>query len=318
MSRRTLALSAGLEQRIVAAEDTAYARFGLARVDRHLTIDSNAGRVDVRVSIFGKHTDRTPVVLLHGIGSAQVLAAPLLPFLPYRQVIAIDWPGHGLSGPCALAPNHDMRSHASSVIASVLNALNLPSVDLVGHSMGAQFSLYAGLDLGARIRRLVLLGAPGAAFHGIRPLTAMKVLAVPRVGPALLSRPMSDRAFDRFNDLALGVGAFDRQPEDLLAALRLMGTRTTNATSLASYFRAMVRNGSVREGVALTERELGRVTQPVFHAWGEDDVFLHPLEAARSIVAMPNSHLLRVPAAGHAPWLQATQQVGEAVARHLE
>jgi len=46
-------------------------------------------------------------------------------------------------------------------------------------------------------------------------------------------------------------------------------------------------------------------------------VFLSPGTAARSIVALPDAHLVRVPGAGHAPWLQATQRVGNAVAQHL-
>lgn len=320
MTRRLRALpldlDLDLEIEIVAAEDAAYESYGLRRTDKRLHIPTSAGDVDVRVSIFGDATQRTPVLLLHGIGSAQVLAAPLMAFLGGRQVIALDWPGHGLSGPCTLPPTHDMRLHATSVVEAVLDALDVPVADLVGHSMGAQFSLYAGLDLATRIRRLVLLGAPGAAFAGIRPLTAMKLLAVPRLGPYLLSRKMSDRAFDRFNDLALGTGALDRH-EEVRTALRQLGSRTTNAASLASFFCAMVRNGDVRDGVALTERELGRVTQPTFLAWGDEDVFLRPLEGARSIVAVRDSHLLRVPAAGHAPWLQAEDQVGRSVAYHL-
>jgi pimeloyl-ACP methyl ester carboxylesterase len=316
MKHRVKLLPEDLDRQIIEAEDAAYAAYGLVRTDKRLSINTNVGRLDVRVTIFGDATDQTPVLLLHGIGSAQALAAPLLPFLADRQVVALDWPGHGLSGPCLLAPTQDMRAHASSVVGSVLDALDLTVVDLIGHSMGAQFSLYAGLDLGQRIRRLVLLGAPGAAFEGIRPLTAMKVLAVPRLGPFLLSRPMSERAFDSFNDLALGTGAL-RGYAEIRAALLALSARTTNAASLASYFCAMVKGGHVREGVALTERDLGRVTQPTFLVWGDDDVFLRPVEAARSIVSVRDSHILRVPAAGHAPWLQAMELVGRSVAGHL-
>ncbi|RHW28502.1 alpha/beta hydrolase [Nocardioides immobilis] len=316
MTQRLQLLPPELDLQIVSAEDAAYEFYGLGRTGKQITIRTSAGEVDVRVSVFGDATNYNPVLLLHGIGSAQVLAAPLMTFLGGRQVVALDWPGHGLSGPCVLAPTHDMRSHASSVVEAVLDALDLPVVDLVGHSMGAQFSLYAGLDLGARIRRLVLLGAPGAAFQGIRPLTAMKLLAMPRLGPFLLSRPVSDRAFDRFNELALGPGALDRHGP-VRTALQLLGSRTTNSRSLASFFCAMVKAGQVREGVALTERDLGRIAQPTFLAWGDEDVFLHPLEAARSIVAVRDSHLLRVRAAGHAPWLQAQDLVGRSVAEHL-
>ena len=312
-ARRTLA---ELDREIVAAEDTAYAHHGVAREERYLDLDTGLGGVEVRVSVFGTQNHQPPVLLLHGIGSAQVLAAPLLPFLSDRQVIALDWPGHGLSQSCVLTPGHDMRAHASMVIASLLDALDVTACDLVGHSMGAQFGLYAALDLPERLRRLVLLGAPGAAFEGIRPLVAMKLLAVPRLGPALLSRPMSERAFDRFQDQALGAGALAATPE-LVPALRLLTARTANAAALASYFRAMIRHGAVRAGVALSAADLGHLIQPTLLVWGDHDVFLSPGTAARSIVALPDAHLVRVPGAGHAPWLQATQRVGNAVAQHL-
>lgn len=305
-----------LDERIVAAEDAAYGFYGLSRKDHYLTVATSCGPTDVRVSVFGEANDEPPILLLHGIGSAQVLAAPLIPFFGERQVLALDWPGHGLSGPCKLSPIQDMRVHAATVVESVLDVVGAQTADIVGHSMGAQFSLYAGLDHPDRIRRLVLLGAPGAAFEGIRPLTAMKLLAVPRLGPLLLSRPMSERAFDKFNDLALGTDALAGYRE-VRSALRLIGLRTENAASLASYFCAMVKGGKVRDGVALTERELGRITQPTCLAWGDNDVFLRPQEAARSIVGLRDSHLLRVSAAGHAPWLQAPSAVGQHLRRHL-
>ena len=305
-----------LDLRIIEAEDLTYGLYGLRRNDKYLRVETGCGQTEVRATIFGDASDQPPILLLHGIGSAQVLAAPLIPYLGERQVIALDWPGHGLSGPCVLAATQDMRVHARAVVESVLDALSLETVDMVGHSMGAPFSLYSGLELPGRIRRLILLGAPGAAFEGIRPLAAMKLLAVPKLGPFLLARPMSDRAFDRFNDLALGAGALDAYPE-LRSALRLLGARTANATSLASFFCAMVKGGHVREGIALADRELGRVTQPTCVAWGDQDVFLPPLEAARSLVALRNCHSLRVPSAGHAPWLQALELVGGHVGRHL-
>jgi pimeloyl-ACP methyl ester carboxylesterase len=312
-SRRT----ADLDEQIIRAEDASYSFYGLTRKDDRLTVATGCGGTEVRVAIFGEPDGRPPILLLHGIGSAQVLAASLIPSLRGRQVFALDWPGHGLSGPCHLPPTQDMRAHASTVVGSLLDSLGVETVDLVGHSMGAQFSLYAGLDHPERVRRLVLLGAPGAAFPGIRPLAAMKLLAVPHLGPFLLSRPMSERAFDKFNDLALSPGALAPYKE-VRAALRLLGLRTDNATSLASFFCAMVKGGKVRDGVALSERELGRLTQPTCLAWGDDDVFLTPLQAARSIVAIRDANPLRVPGAGHAPWLQSPGSVGSHVARHLD
>jgi len=318
MSRRPTLLPLERDCAIRDAEEAAFGYYGVTRIEKRIAVSTGVGDIQARISMFDGPDDVPPVVLLHGIGSATVLTAPLLRFLNGRRVIALDWPGHGLSEGVVLPESIDMRDHATGVVRSLLDALDIKQADVVGHSMGAQFALYCGLDLGPRVRRLVVLGAPGAGFVGIRPLPAMKLLALPRLGPALLARSMSDKAFDRFNDLALGAGALDRQSPDVRVALRLLSERTENGSSLASYFRGMLRRGAVRPGLSLGERELGRVTQPTLVVWGDDDIFLRPLEAASSIVAIRDAHVIRLAGAGHAPWLQDPYCVGTALARHLD
>ena len=232
-------------------------------------------------------------------------------------MIVVDWPGHGLSGPCVLPPTLGIRTHAITTLVSLLDELDLPEVDLVGHSLGAQFSLYAAHDLGSRVRRIVLLGAPGAGFSGVKPVPIMKLLATPGLGRALLSAPMSENTFHRNQDLMLGPGALDESPPKLLEAAYLLAGRRSNAASLASFFRSLIRRGAVRDGVALSLDELGRIQQPALFAWGDQDVFLTPSVAASSIVAIRDTRLLRLPTAGHAPWLQADKLIGRAVAEHL-
>jgi pimeloyl-ACP methyl ester carboxylesterase len=302
---------------IRAAERATYASYGLGATERYVRVDAGCGRVDVRITEFGNDESQVPVVMLHGIGSATVLGASLVPHLRDRRVIALDWPGHGLSGACVLPATLGIRTHATTAITSLLDALGLEQVDLVGHSLGAQFALYAAHDLGSRIRRIVLLGAPGAAILGVKPVTVMKLLATPGLGRALLSAPMSLRAFHRNQDLTLGPGALDDAPPKLVEAAYLLAGRTANAASIASFFRALIKRGVVRQGVGLTLEELGRVHQPALLVWGDQDVFLVPSRAATSIVALRDMRLLRLPTAGHAPWLQADPLAGRAIAQHL-
>ncbi len=299
------------------AEARAYAHYDMSSVDRTVTVESSLGPVDVRVCVFGEPTDETPVVLLHGIASVTVIAASLLPYLRGRQVYAVDWPGHGLSGASVLPRGTRFRTQAVAVLRSLLDALGLDRVDLVGHSMGAQISLYSALDLGPRVRRLALLGAPGAGLPGVRPITAMKLAAIPGLGPALLAAPMSERVFIRGNEVALGKGVLDDVPADVLRAAHLLAGRRSNARSIASFFRTLLKRGKVRPGIALDATELARITQPVLMAWGDADVFLTPDAATEAISAIPDLHLVRIPAAGHAPWLEDPVTVGIAIATHL-
>lgn len=111
------------------------------------------------------------VVCLHGIGSgaASWLDTACL-LAPHARLIAWDAPGYGDSTPvAAMVPNaadYAARLHA------LLDALDIESCVLVGHSLGALIAASAarpGSALAARIRRLVLIspasgyGAPGQA-----------------------------------------------------------------------------------------------------------------------------------------------------------
>jgi pimeloyl-ACP methyl ester carboxylesterase len=302
---------------IRAAEKAAYAHYGLVPRERYVRTDTGCGHVEVRLTEFGTDETQPPIVLLHGIASITVLAASLVPSLGERRVIAVDWPGHGLSGPCVLPQGLGIRTHATTTLASLLDTLGLEQVDLVGHSMGAQFALYAAHDLGVRVRRVVLLGAPGAAITGVKPVSIMKLLATPGLGRAMLSVPMSYGTFHRNQDLTLGPGALDDAPPKLVEAAFLLAGRRSNAASIASFFRSLIRRGAVRQGVALPLEELGRLRQAALFAWGDLDVFLAPALAATSIVAIRDVRVLRLATAGHAPWLQANAEVGAAVATHL-
>jgi pimeloyl-ACP methyl ester carboxylesterase len=187
----------------------------------------------------------------------------------------------------------------------------------MGHSLGGQFSLYAALDLGPRVRRIVLLGAPGAGFEGVKPAPVMIILAIPGIGRGMLALPMSRKAFVRNNENTLGKGALRHVPEELITTGLLSGRRKSFAPSVASYFHALICRRQVRTEVMVTPEELATLTQPTLIALGEEDVFLSPAGAARSINAIPDHRLLVLPGVGHAPWLQAPDAVGTAIAEHL-
>ncbi len=302
-----------------SAEAQVFAAYGLTRTEEWVDLTTANGRYSVRLQQFGEGArGAPPVVLLHGVGSMQALAAPLLPYLAGRRVIAVDWPGHGLSGPCILPPTTDLRRFASSVLDSLLTEIDETRIDLVGHSLGAQFSLYAALDLAPHVRRIALLGAPGAAFTGAKPATMMKVMALPRIGARLLSRKLTDEMFVKLNeDYILGRHAFRDAPPAMASVGSLLASRPGNAQSVASFFRALIRGNQIRDGIAIPHADLARMSQPALMAWGDEDVFLTPASAATSIVSIRDIRLIRLPNAGHAPWLNNPRAVGEALAEHL-
>lgn len=309
---------AALDARVRELEQAAYQHFGLDTDEEMLPLHTPCGEVEVRVLQIGQqHTEQTPVLMLHGVGSYSVLAVEVMSYLTDRRIIVLDWPGHGLSGPCQVPGPGYLRGLAISVVEGVLDELGVPMVDVIAHSLGGQFTCYAALDIPRRIRRLALLGCPGGAFPGGKPLAAMVAMAVPRVGERLMASQITFDRFEKFNDVAIGPRAGAHLPAEVHQACFQMTSRAIYAHSVSSYLRAIIRGPAFRTQHNLSRAEIERITQPTLFAWGDRDAFLTPMTAAESIVAVRNHRLLRLPFAGHAPWLDEPELVGRAVVESL-
>jgi pimeloyl-ACP methyl ester carboxylesterase len=257
-----------------------------------------------------------PILLLHGIASVTALAVPLLAALADRRVLAVDWPGHGLSGADVVPAGSGLRAHAVAVLDEVLTFFELTSVDVIGHSLGGQVALYLAVAHPERLRRLVLLGAPGAAFSQARATFGMRVVAVPGLGTAMLGLSTSARAHDRAVDRLLGAGVLDDYPSQINEIGFLASQRSEFAASVASLFRAMMTPFTARAGTALTAAELAHLTVPTLIVWGTDDVILTPAHGRASADAIPHATIVEVEG-GHAPWLNDLVRVGDAVSAFL-
>src|ERR671924_2382154 len=76
-----------------------------------------------------------PLLLVHGGGDGAFEWVPVLPALARnRRVLAVDRPGHGLADPFDYR-GVDLLEHARTFLGDVLDALELPSVDVVANSL---------------------------------------------------------------------------------------------------------------------------------------------------------------------------------------
>lgn len=242
---------------------------------------------------------------------------PLLPHAVAWHVILVDWPGHGLSGPPSLPHWPDaFRSYTHELFRSMFAKLGCVTVDIVGHSLGAQLGLYLAIDDPGRVRRLVVLGAPGACLPGTGLLPLTPLMATPILGPLLMLLPRPESARRRFADKAVGEGVMETQTSALRTATRAVTSRRANAAGAAALFRSLVTGSKVRPEARLLPHDLAHVQAPVLLVWGEDDAFLTPDAAHDSIAAIPHGRLLTV-RAGHTPWLGHVDQVGTAIAEFL-
>lgn len=98
-----------------------------------------------------------PLVMIHGLGCASSCDYPTVaadPALRGRRMLLIDLLGSGFSDrPEAFG--YTIDGHARSVVA-LIEALELPQVDLFGHSMGGSVAIAGAAMLGERLHRLVV------------------------------------------------------------------------------------------------------------------------------------------------------------------
>jgi pimeloyl-ACP methyl ester carboxylesterase len=96
------------------------------------------------------------VLFIHGAGMDHTVWALQTRYFAHhgRAVLAVDLPGHGRSGGALLRSIAEMASW----IVRMLDAAEVQSAALVGHSMGALIALEAAAAAPARVRSLALLG----------------------------------------------------------------------------------------------------------------------------------------------------------------
>jgi len=304
-----------LDAQLRAAESRVYDAYALSTRELRVRVPSLDCGVRV-VEVEGDDT-RPPVVLLHGISSVSALAIPLMPGFGGRRVLAIDFPGHGLSDPFRFPKGAGVADALSAVVSAVVEELADAPVDLVAHSLGGQTALTYVLANPGAVNRLVLLGAPGAGFEGVHPVAAMRAFAIPGFGRFVLSLPTSLEACARNGEAMLGAGTLQGYPHEIEEVGWLASRRPGFAPSLASCFRGLLSLGGVRPGVAVTKDRLATITIPTLMIWGERDVFLTPAVGRESIAAIPGSQLIVVPDAGHAPWLNDLPGASAAVSSFL-
>ena len=102
----------------------------------------------------------TPIVLLHDANtSLRTWAGWTDSLARFYQVISVDLPGFGLTGP------HPQGSYSAFMYASFFDRfvrqLNLRSFHLAGNGLGAQIAWFYATEHPERLRKLILLDAPG-------------------------------------------------------------------------------------------------------------------------------------------------------------
>jgi pimeloyl-ACP methyl ester carboxylesterase len=128
-----------------------------------------------------------PLLLIHGVAGSSLAWVPLFAHLSDKyRVIAPDLLGHGQSD----KPRADYSLGAFAVwLRDFLDALDIPAVTLVGHSMGGGIALQLVYQHRAYCRRLVLVNSGGLGPHVSMPLRLLSTPGAELLLPVVASRP---------------------------------------------------------------------------------------------------------------------------------
>ncbi|TFH20306.1 MAG: alpha/beta hydrolase [Acidimicrobiales bacterium] len=247
------------------------------------------------------------VVFIHGGSNGGSSWDSLVARLDGFRCIMLDRPGCGLSDPLPTRPDgiEGIEGYADSLIADLLDALELGQSNVVATSYGGYFALRGAAAHPDRIDRILefswTIGAPMAKV----PLM-MRLSSVAGVGWLMARVAPTERAVRMMlRQIGLGAaldsGRFDQESLDWYVAL-LRHTHTMRndfeaSPKLISPIRGM------NERVLLPARLLADIRAPVYFLWGEDDPNGGADIARQFTSHVPNAELELMAGAGHAPWM---------------
>jgi pimeloyl-ACP methyl ester carboxylesterase len=220
-----------------------------------------------------------------------------------RHVIAFDNRGVGASGGSVPDTIGEMAAGAVAFI----RALGYDQVDLLGFSLGGGVAQVITLEHPELVRRVILAGTGPAGGGGIEKINRIAAAAYTKAALTL----RDPRHYLFFNRNATG----KRAASEYMARLK---ERTADRDKRISMQARLAQLKAIREAGLGTPHDLGKITQPVFVANGDNDVMVassHSEDLARRI---PNAKLTIYPDSGHGGVFQYHREFVPAVLEFLE
>ena len=301
-----------IEEQIRDAERRLFARHDVSMAEHLLDLKVGGSALRVRVLEVGSGL---PVVLLHPGTLFAAHWAPMLPHIPNRRLLCIDFPGHGLSSGVDYR-KHNPRDHTVAMLRQLLPELGLGAVPMVGNSLGGISALWLAVDEPSLVSHLVILGVPGVALRGGGPNFLLALLGLPGISRLLLSLPSSPNLSRSLLKAPLGGAAWAQTPQEVFEIHHLTSRRSEFAPTLSTFIGSLVRWRTPRPRMALSDSELAGIQQPVRFLWGDNDMFGGPEVAERAAELMPDA-AVEVYRGGHHLQLDYPERVGKFVSEFL-
>jgi len=251
---------------------------------------------------YTKQGEGKPLILLHGFAGSTYTWRHLIPLLTdHYTVYAYDLLAFGLSDKPPDG-NYDMASYADFLIG-FMDALKLPSANLVGHSMGGVIIGYAALVAPSRIDKMVMI-EPG--FYADTAPSFLKYMFFP------LNRIMARQFYSRSMRKRFLLASFHNKSlltEEVIDTY-MIPTRTPNALDAMAHMMTSVTIKKY-EGVST------KITRPTLLVWGERDKGSPPEDAKRLNREIQGSKLATVKECGHYVQEEKTQELAKIIIDYL-
>lgn len=209
------------------------------------------------------------------------------------RVIALDLPGHGLTGPDPKG-RYDWISMAA-LVDDLTTQLGLSSFSIAGNSMGGAVAWNYAVMYPAKVEKLILLDSRG--YPSEEPMPAIfKAYATPILGH-LLTRITPRSAIAA--SLAKVYGDPETLDEDQVTLYHELTLRAGNREATRQRL-------SSPSNDRLLPR-IGTITAPTLIMWGKADSWILPKYAANFLRDIENSSLRMYDGLGHAPMEEAPE-----------
>ena len=230
-------------------------------------------------------------MLLHGLGArADRWRQNIETFARegYR-VFALDFPGHGFSEKSART-EHSVPAYARLVASFVRSVSAVGATTLIGTSLGGHVAATAALDDPGAYCGVVLVGPVGLWELGADARAAIASSIVDTTLEGIVRKLQGV-----LHDAGRATGDWIREEH-------MINTSTGAEDALAAiarYFRDDV------DGDALGDERLRTLTAsvPTLFVWGDDDRII-PLSLAERVEHLLETKVVRIPEAGHLPYLE--------------
>jgi pimeloyl-ACP methyl ester carboxylesterase len=232
-----------------------------------------------------------PILVLHGAGGLPARSPFLEALAQHGRVIVPTHPGYDRS---VLPDWVDSVDDLAYIYLDLLEALELRDVTVIGCSMGGWLACEIAVKSTARIARMILVDSIGIKVSDRLTRDIVDVFAT---DPAELERlalhdPKNAVDFSKLSDEELEIVARNREA----MALYLWEPYAHDPKLI---------------------RRLHRIDVPVLLLWGESDRIVTPAYGRAFAERIPGARFETIPAAGHAPHLEAPEAFAQHVLRFM-